>query len=115
MPEQYAEQAALVLEIDYAMSEFKLQALGRIQTDPQWQSDAWILERQWPDEFGRRQRIEHANPEGESFRVQPTPLIDVSRLTDEELDQWIALMEKARPEGARPVIEGEGGLRALPE
>ena len=32
----------------------------RIIDDPSWQSAAWWLERNYPEEFGRRQAIEHS-------------------------------------------------------
>lgn len=113
IPEELAEVAAFTFAVEQAMGEFKLDALARIAADPAWQSDAWILERQWPDEFGRRQRIDHGNAEGEPFRVQPTPMFDPSKLTDEELDDWIRLARKAAPD-THPVIEHHPP-RALPE
>lgn len=36
---------------------------------PGWQSKGWILERLHPDEFSLRQRIDHANADGQAFTV----------------------------------------------
>lgn len=34
-----------------------------------WTASAWMLERRHPDDFGRRERIDHANAEGKAFKV----------------------------------------------
>lgn len=44
------------------------------QAAPQWQATAWLLERQFPNEFGRRDRVENLN-------------IDLSLLNDEQLER----------------------------
>ena len=36
----------------------KAHLLNKILQDESWQSKAWMLERQYPDEFGRRDRVE---------------------------------------------------------
>jgi len=40
----------------------KLQNIKKIREDSSWQSAAWLLERQYPEEFGR---IEKVNIDGE--------------------------------------------------
>lgn len=116
-PEEVAQQVALVQQIDEAMAEFKVGLTGTIlqASTTTWQAGAWLLERRFPDEFGRRQRIDHANADGEAFRVAPTPLFDPSKLSDEELEQWISLAEKARPDGLRDAgaMRAPEDLRAL--
>jgi transposase len=47
-----------------AMSRVML--VSQISKDPSWQAKAWILERQYPEEFGRRQLIAHAGADGKS-------------------------------------------------
>jgi hypothetical protein len=47
-----------------AMSRVML--VNQISKDPSWQAKAWILERQFPEEFGRRQLIAHAGADGTS-------------------------------------------------
>ena len=41
-----------------AEAKAKLSLLSKIKTDPSWQSKAWILERRYPDEWGRREKID---------------------------------------------------------
>jgi len=42
-----------------AKVEGKIINIKKIKEDPSWQSAAWLLERQYPKEFGRLERIEH--------------------------------------------------------
>lgn len=55
-------QRQLVQALRKAESERKRNLLGMIfnaaadKKDPKWQAAAWLLERQYPDEFGQRQR-----------------------------------------------------------
>jgi transposase len=39
---------------------------SKIAADPSWQAKAWLLERMYPKEYGRRQLIAHAGADGES-------------------------------------------------
>jgi hypothetical protein len=105
-PELLAEEekpyVRFVEAIERALSEFKLALTTSIysagQGDKgQWQAHAWLGERRFPDEFGRRQRIDHANADGAPFAVTAAPAIDTSKLTNEELDLLIELYEKAKP------------------
>lgn len=67
------------------------------QAPPQWQAMAWLLERQYPSEFGRREQVESFN-------------IDLSSLNDDQL-QRIASGESIRSVLA---IAGESGTGAPP-
>ncbi len=114
-PEEDAH-ARFVAEVDEALSEFKINAAGGILQAgrDQWQALAWLLERRFPDEYGRRQRVEHANAEGAPFMVAATPLFDPSKLSEEDLESLIVLMEKARPDGLpRLPLPGESELRLI--
>lgn len=119
MPRPQGEEITLKVElvsrVEVAIADFKLSLTGGIfqHGRDSWQAWAWLAERRFPDEFGRRQRIEHGNADGEPFRVAPTPVFDPSKLTSEELDEVIALLEKARPDGQRAVIEHGEPLRAI--
>jgi transposase len=44
--------------IKKAKAEGKYALVAKIAQDESWQSKAWMLERQYPDEFGRRDRVE---------------------------------------------------------
>ncbi|HYE79210.1 MAG TPA: hypothetical protein VEI97_14600 [bacterium] len=52
--------------------------------EPQWAANAWIAERTCPEEFGRRERIEHSGPDGGPIETKTR--IDLSGLSEQELD-----------------------------
>lgn len=60
-----------------------------------WHAAAWRLERRLPRVYGKRERHEIANADQEPFRVAAGPSFDPDRLTVEELEQLLALTEKA--------------------
>ena len=39
-------------------STLKARSLKKINEDQSWQSAAWILERRWPDEYGKREKLD---------------------------------------------------------
>lgn len=96
--------ADFVRAVDDALAQYKLSLTTGILAasegeNGQWQALAWLAERRWPDEFGRRQRVEHANADGQPFQTQAAPLFDPSKLDDDELDTLIRLAQKAAPDG----------------
>lgn len=113
--EHLTRKIELVLAVEDAISGFKLSLTGGIfqHGRESWQAWAWLAERRFPDEFGRRQRIEHGNVDGEPFRVATTPLFDPSKLTDEELEEAHRLLRKGQPDGGQPVIEQGQDLRLI--
>jgi len=60
-----------------------------------WHAAAWRLERRLPKVYGKRERHEIANADEGSFRIAAAPLFDPDKLTVEELEQLLALTEKA--------------------
>lgn len=104
-PEAVTLKVDLVEVVEKALADFKLSLTGGIfqHGRDSWQAWAWLAERRFPDEFGRRQRIEHGNADGEAFRIAPA-MFDPSKLSDEELEQVRAILAKASPE-SHPVIE----------
>jgi hypothetical protein len=60
-----------------------------------WHAAAWRLERRLPTVYGKRERHEIANADQEPFRITAGPSFDPDRLTVEELEQLLALTEKA--------------------
>lgn len=85
------------------LSDMKL--IERAAIDGQWQAAAWRLERRWPQRYGRVEKRINANL---NATAKPT---DLTRLTDNELDQLETLLDKAAlPDG------GPGGaVPALPD
>ena len=103
----------LVEAIDAALGDFELGAVARIQKageDPKaWQAMAWLLERRFPDAYGRRQRIDVGDTDDPRVKVLVQALgekLDPGRLSDEELDMLIDLHTKMLPENRQI---GEGG------
>jgi hypothetical protein len=60
-----------------------------------WHAAAWRLERRLPKVYGRRERHEIANAEEGPFRISAAADFDPDKLTVEELEQLLALTEKA--------------------
>jgi hypothetical protein len=60
-----------------------------------WHAAAWRLERRLPKVYGKRERHEIANADEGPFRINAGPTFDPDRLTTEELEQLLALTEKA--------------------
>lgn len=44
--------------VNEAIARSEAELLRRIRDDASWQSKAWILERRWPERWGRRDRLE---------------------------------------------------------
>lgn len=99
------EQESLLLDfangLDKAVAAWEVTALGRVTAAAaeHWQAAGWLLERRKPDEYGRRQRIDMGNADGQPFRMTQTPMFDPSLLTDEELETVVRLLRKAQPGG----------------
>lgn len=60
-----------------------------------WHAAAWRLERRLPKVYGKRERHEIANADEGPFRISAGPSFDPDRLTVDELEQLLALTEKA--------------------
>ena len=60
-----------------------------------WHAAAWRLERRLPKVYGKRERHEIANADDGAFRIAAAPDFDPDKLTVEELEQLLALTEKA--------------------
>jgi hypothetical protein len=67
-----------------------------------WHAAAWRLERRLPKVYGRRERHEIANADEGSFRIAASPSFDPDKLTVTELEQLLALTEKAAGDDASP-------------
>lgn len=104
---------AFVAQLDEALASFEVGAIAQIAkagADGEWQASAWRLERRFPDKYGRRTRLDG------NLTVQAAPVLDVSKLTLDELETLRGLLAKAAPEpqdvtgDQRPALELlEGG------
>ena len=100
MLEEEQPYVRFVEQVERALAEFKLALTTGIYAAAQagqWTAYAWLGERRFPDEFGRRQRIDHANADGTPFAVTAAPMIDTEKLTNDELEDLLALVAKAKP------------------
>lgn len=62
-----------------------------------WQACAWLLERKWPEKYGRRDVIRVAAPNEPDSRDD----FDPSLLSDDELEQLTAMLTRAIPAEAK--------------
>src|SRR3990167_7421744 len=58
-----------------------------------WQASAWLLERQHPDEFGQRARLEHSGPDG-----GPIPFADLDAIRQKRWAGAAAAIAAAKDE-----------------
>ena len=54
-----------VRETSRALNDYSSELLEKIHNADSWQAAAWILERRFPEEFGRRAAMQHADVEDE--------------------------------------------------
>ena len=54
-----------VRETSKALNDYSSELLEKIHNADSWQAAAWILERRFPEEFGRRAAMQHADVEDE--------------------------------------------------
>jgi hypothetical protein len=86
-----------VEDVEHALAEWEARDILVIgeaaKTD--WRAAAWRLERRLPKVYGRRDRHEIANADDGSFRIAAAQTFDPDNLTTAELEQLLALTEKA--------------------
>jgi hypothetical protein len=71
-----------------AEAKGQIRHLKKVSESDQWQASAWMLERKWPNEFGRRERLEHTSPDGSMSPKE----IDVSKLSDAALKELMNVL-----------------------
>jgi hypothetical protein len=93
--------AEFVERVEVALAEWEARDVLLIgeAAKEDWRAGAWRLERRLPAVYGKRERHEIANADDGSFRISAGPRFDPGRLTTEELEQLLALTEKATGEG----------------
>jgi hypothetical protein len=91
---------AFVQAVEVALAEWEARDVLLIgeAAKSDWRAAAWRLERRLPRVYGRRERHEIANADEGSFRITAAPSFDPEKLTLPELEQLLALAEKASPE-----------------
>ncbi|MFC3833492.1 hypothetical protein [Deinococcus rufus] len=81
--------------VDEARASAEIESVARIRVSGQngnWRADAWYLERSHPERWGKR-RVEVTGKDGAPLNPPPPPL-DLSALSDEELDVLEGLVNR---------------------
>lgn len=96
--------ATFVDKLDQAIAENEMSNLAFISAarKESWQSAAWLLERRYPERYGRRTRVDG------NVTVTAQPFIDTAKLSADELDTLVSLLEKARPDVNDPALGVDG-------
>ena len=65
--------------------------------EKEWQAAAWRLERKFPDRWGRKDKysLEHSGKDGGPIETSHTEELDLSSLTDKELEQLEKIITKS--------------------
>ena len=83
--------------------------------ETQWQAAAWRLERRFPERWGRREKLalEHTGKDGGPIESVNIHRIDLSRLTDEELETLENIVDKLADEGGNQTRMGTSEADSL--
>lgn len=75
--------------------------IGR-SAESDWKAAAWRLERKFPNRWGRKERyeLEHSGKDGEPIKTETKQEIDLSKLSDKELDNLEHIIRKSADNGA---------------
>lgn len=91
--EHIARDAEFSERIKRAESECQRLHLERLHLAEPWQASAWMLERKWPNEFGRRERVDHTSSDGS---MTPKSALDVSKLSTSALAEILAAKDESQ-------------------
>jgi len=86
-------------EVEKALAHAEIRDVAIIgkAAEKEWQAAAWRLERKFPDRWGRKDKyaLEHTGKEGGPIETSHTEELDLSNLTDKELEQLEQIIEKS--------------------
>lgn len=89
--------------VDKALAQAEIRDVAIIgkAAEENWQAAAWRLERKFPDRWGRKEKysLEHTGKEGGPIETSHTEQIDLSNLTDKELEQLEKIIAKSTDTG----------------
>lgn len=109
-------EAAFSARIDLALSRFRVMLETRLANADDWRAAIEVLQRRFPTEWGKRDRLDIGNPEGEAFSIAG---MDLTRFNLEELRTLRALVAKGAaldppdPDGGGKVIDMPSRRREL--
>lgn len=101
IPESERLFAELIHQVNGVLARFEIEALERIgrHADLDWRAEAWILEKKFPETYGKRSTLEIGNKPGEAFRVDAAGLDSNALEQLRELRQALANVRGALPAG----------------
>lgn len=78
-------------------------------SEDNWQASAWYLERKFPERWGKKDKysLEHTGKDGDPIETSHKQEIDLSNLTDKELEQLEHIITKSTDNRADKKGEGE--------
>jgi hypothetical protein len=86
-------------EVDKALAHAEIRDVAIIgkAAEKEWQAAAWRLERKFPDRWGRKDKhaLEHTGKEGGPIETSQKQELDLSNLTDKELEQLENIITKS--------------------
>lgn len=89
--------------VDKALAQAEIRDVAIIgkAAEENWQAAAWRLERKFPDRWGRKEKysLEHSGKDGGPIETSHTEQIDLSNLTDKELEQLEKIIAKSTNTG----------------
>ena len=85
------------IEKALAHAEIRDVAIIGKAAEKEWQAAAWLLERKFPDGWGRKDKysLEHTGKDGGAIETSQKQEIDLSNLTDKELEQLERIIKKS--------------------
>lgn len=89
------------IEKALAHAEIRDVAIIGKAAEENWQAAAWRLERKFPDRWGRKDKyaLEHSGKDGGPIETSHTEELDLSNLTDKELEQLEKIIAKSTDTG----------------
>ena len=98
-PAFYDWQAAFpdfAAALNAAQAQLKLTLSRRVmaQTTTQWQAAMTVMERLWPEEYGRRDRVRHEHAGQVGLVVTPMQMSEAAILKAAELEEELSVSEQ---------------------
>lgn len=98
-PEENPLQAKLLEAVERAQAEAEARDVKRLDlaAEDDWRAVAWRLERRFPRKWGHLERMELTGMGGGPVETTQTARLDLTKLSNEELELMEKLLTKAKP------------------
>src|SRR5215211_6194992 len=91
----YRRFAEAVREAEAQAELESLRTIEKAAAEGDWRARAWVLERRWPQRWGRQTRTEVTGPDGAPVELSGLDVLgDLSKLSARELDQLAEMLER---------------------